>query len=219
MAAGTEITVIVCLLASFALVTAELRDWPIRRTIFKIIASSAFVLIALQLSATTSSYGRLILTALALSWVGDVFLLSRQNRLFILGIASFLVSHIVFSIAFATRPLNAPALIAGFAVMSCIGIIVLGWLWRHLLSFYRVAVTAYVVAIIAMCTFAIAVSAASGNWILAMGALAFAASDVSVARDRFVAPGFSNRAWGLPLYYAAQITLALSVGSVYVKAA
>lgn len=209
---GTQLTVIVCLLASAALVVAELREWRYRRSIFKIIASSAFVAIALQLDGTASSYGRLILTALALSWVGDIFLLSKQSRLFMLGLASFLMSHIVFSIAFAQRPLSVPALAVGLAVMSFIGLGVIRWLWIHLQGLYRIAVTAYVVAIVAMCSFAFAVCAASGIWLLAVGALAFAASDISVARDRFVSPGFMNRAWGLPLYYAAQISLALSVG-------
>ncbi|MGH8107620.1 MAG: lysoplasmalogenase [Arenimonas sp.] len=213
-----KIAVIVCLLASSVLVLSELRNWPIRRAIFKVIASSAFIVVAIELNPMASSYGRLILAALVFSWVGDVLLLSRQKRIFLFGIASFLVSHIVFSIAFANRPLNDTALIAGFAVMSVVGIIVLRWLWRHLSGFYQVAVTAYVVAIVGMCSFAIAVCAASGNWILAIGALAFAASDISVARDRFVAQGFINRAWGLPLYYAAQIVLALSIGGVYMSA-
>jgi len=35
-------------------------------------------------------------------------------------------------------------------------------------------------------------------------------SDLSVARDRFVSRSFSNRAWGLPLYYAAQIVFGLA---------
>jgi hypothetical protein len=43
-------------------------------------------------------------------------------------------------------------------------------------------------------------------------AVAFYLSDVSVARDRFVAPGFDNRIWGLPLYYGAQLLFALSTG-------
>ena len=43
-------------------------------------------------------------------------------------------------------------------------------------------------------------------------AVAFYLSDVSVARDRFVAPGFGNRIWGLPLYYAAQLLFALVDG-------
>lgn len=218
MRTGTEITIIVCLLASIALVAAELRNWAIRRAVFKIIASSTFVLLVLQLGATSSAYGRLILAALVFSWLGDVFLLSKQNRFFLTGIASFLLAHIVFSIAFASLPLNGTALIAGLAGMSCVGILVLKWLWHHLPDFYRLAVSAYVAAIIAMCGFAVAVSAASGNWLLATGALTFAASDISVARDRFVSPGFINRAWGLPLYYAAQILLALSVANVWIGA-
>lgn len=217
MATATVITLIVCLVATIILVASEYRHWPIRRGIFKTIASSAFVLIAVQLGATESAYGRFILAALVLSWIGDVMLLSRLDQFFLIGIASFLLSHIVFSIAFATRPLSGVALISGFTIMSCVGIIILKWLWSHLASFYQVAVSAYIVAIIAMCSFAIALSAASGNWILAIAALAFAASDISVARDRFVAPGFINRAWGLPLYYAAQITLALSVGSFFMR--
>ena len=47
-----------------------------------------------------------------------------------------------------------------------------------------------------------------GKW---LAAVAFFCSDLSVARDRFVAPGFANRAWGLPLYYAAQLAFAWSV--------
>lgn len=39
----------------------------------------------------------------------------------------------------------------------------------------------------------------------------FWCSDLAVARDRFIAPGFVNRLWGLPLYYAAQVAFAWSV--------
>jgi hypothetical protein len=38
-------------------------------------------------------------------------------------------------------------------------------------------------------------------------------SDLFVARDRFVQPGFVNRLLGLPLYYAAQAMLAISTAS------
>jgi len=36
----------------------------------------------------------------------------------------------------------------------------------------------------------------------------FYVSDLSVARDRFVARAFVNRARGLPAYYAAQVLMA-----------
>jgi uncharacterized membrane protein YhhN len=205
------VTIAICLASCAALVLAEYRDWPRRKALFKLVASTAFVVLAFQLDAAASAYGRWILAALALSWVGDALLLSTRDRPFLLGIASFLLAHVVFSLAFALRPMSASGLTLALVLMSCLGIAVVAWLWRHLAGFYRVAVGAYVVAIVAMCSVAIAASAASGAWWVAGGALAFAASDISVARDRFVAPGFINRAWGLPLYYAAQLVLAASV--------
>src|SRR5258706_119486 len=61
--------------------------------------------------------------------------------------------------------------------------------------------------------FVVAAAGASGAdariWV---GAGLFYLSDLCVARDRFVAPGFANGRVGLPLYYAAQLVLAHSVG-------
>ena len=54
-------------------------------------------------------------------------------------------------------------------------------------------------------------SGATGLWLLLAGAFAFYVSDLAVARERFVSSSFLNRAWGLPLYYGAQILLAASV--------
>ena len=64
-----------------------------------------------------------------------------------------------------------------------------------------------------MCALAVGLSTASGAWIYGVGALAFAASDLSVARDRFVASSLVNKAWGLPVYYVAQLLLAWSVAT------
>ena len=60
-----------------------------------------------------------------------------------------------------------------------------------------------------MSALACAVSAAGGSWVVAVRALAFTASDISVASDRFVRHRFINPAWGLPLYYTAQLLLCL----------
>ncbi|HEX7989439.1 MAG TPA: lysoplasmalogenase [Stenotrophomonas sp.] len=154
-----------------------------------------------------------MLLGLALSWVGDVFLLSQKSRIFLFGLASFLLAHVAYAIAFASRPIAATALLAGFAAMGCVGVAVMAWLWNYLKAFYRGAVGAYVTAIVAMCALAIAASGASGMWLPALGAVMFAISDVAVARNRFVAPGAINRLWGLPLYYMAQIIFALSVAA------
>jgi uncharacterized membrane protein YhhN len=71
-----------------------------------------------------------------------------------------------------------------------------------------VPVRTYMVVIGVMATLACGVAAAGGPWQVAVGALAFTASDVAVARDRFVKTEFLNRAWGLPLYYGAQLLIA-----------
>ena len=86
-----------------------------------------------------------------------------------------------------------------------------GWLRPHLPADFVLPVIAYVGVISAMLVAAVGTSAATGEVAVALGALMVAASAVSVARDRFVAPGFANAAWGLPLYYAAQLVLASTV--------
>jgi uncharacterized membrane protein YhhN len=68
-------------------------------------------------------------------------------------------------------------------------------------------VIAYCVVISAMLWLAVGV----GRIEVTLGAVLFYLSDLAVARDRFVAPAFVNRLVGLPLYYGAQVLLALAV--------
>lgn len=44
-------------------------------------------------------------------------------------------------------------------------------------------------------------------------AIAFWANDILVARDRFARRTWLNRLYGLPLYYAAMVTFALTAGA------
>jgi uncharacterized membrane protein YhhN len=201
----------VCMLATLGLLWAEARHARVPRAAFKTVASSAFIAVALAAGAMATPYGRLILMALALSWLGDVLLLAQRSAVFLAGLGAFLLAHVVYAWAFAGGPLHGGALLAGAALMLVVGGLVLRAFWPRLKPLYRVAVPAYVVAIGAMCTLAIGVGAASGAWWLPVAALAFAASDISVARDRFIGHAFANKAWGLPLYYAAQLVLAASV--------
>ncbi len=210
---ATATPVVVCLVAVVMLIFAEFRNWYIGRVFCKVIASTAFVLVALGLHATNSRYGQFILIALVFSLIGDVCLLSHRTRFFLLGIASFLFAHIAFALAFGTRTLDIRYLPVGLVIMSCVGSFTLRWLWNYLTKDYKIAVAAYIISIVLMCSFAFALSAATATWVLLVGALAFAASDISVARNRFVARGWINKVWGLPLYYAAQLLFALSVKS------
>ena len=64
-----------------------------------------------------------------------------------------------------------------------------------------------------MVALAASASVAADAPAIGAGALLFAISDVSVARDRLVCPEFANSVWGLPLYFGAQLLLASTVAT------
>lgn len=196
-------------IAVAALLWAELKLSRLGVWLAKPIASTLFVITALLAGALASSYGRLILLGLLLSWLGDVFLIPKRQLFFIVGLGSFLLAHVAFSGAFLLQPLAVLPLALATTAMVVVAIIVLRWLWPHLPHNFRPAVVSYLGAISLMVVLASGTMPATGLQ-LAIGAVLFAASDIFVARDRFVSPSVANRLWGLPLYYAAQLIFALS---------
>ncbi|HPU52570.1 MAG TPA: lysoplasmalogenase family protein [Burkholderiaceae bacterium] len=202
---------VACLVLTASLVVASRHESSMGTAVTKTGASLAFVATAWSLGATGSPMGRLMLLALCLSVVGDLCLLSRQSRWFLAGLGVFLLAHLAFAAAFASAAPSMTGIAAGAALMLGVSAAALRWLWPHLDRVMRPAVLAYVAAIAAMCALAVGVSVASGQWLIAVGALLFAASDLSVARQAFIAPAWLNLAWGLPAYYAAQMLLAWSV--------
>lgn len=201
----------VCVLAVAVLVWAERRQAPGLRAASKTLASLAFVAVALGLGAAAHGHGRLMLLALGLSVVGDVLLLSARPQAFLGGLGAFLAAHAAFAVAFWRAGTATGAMLAAAAVALPLGVAILRWLWPHLQAGMRAPVLAYVVTILAMCVAATGHGVAQGSALVGVGAWLFALSDIAVARETFVAPGFVNRAWGLPAYYSAQLMLAWSV--------
>jgi len=180
----------------------------------KLVAASAYIAAALSLGADGTLYGRVLLAGMAFCWLGDMFLVSRHSqRLFLAGLASFLTGHIVYIGAFAVRGISLPALLGAAVVMVLFGLLVLRWLKPNLDQRMRLPVWLYVIAISAMMAMASATFSAHGSVALLLGGLLFVISDLAVARNRFIARGFINRAWGLPTYFAAQLLLAASVAA------
>jgi len=175
----------------------------------KPLASAAFVALGWNLYAPPNPYGAWIVIGLALSLLGDVCLMLPSGLR--PGLLAFLAAHVAYVAAFHTL---APARTWPFVLavpVVAVSAIVARWLWPHL-GAMRVPVTAYVIVITIMVWGAASTFAAgtAGRMALA-GAFLFYLSDLAVARDRFVSRGFVNRAWGLPLYYAGQALLALSL--------
>lgn len=204
----TWLPVAVALLVSCLLYAEYTQRRPLRAA-SKTLASVAFVALAFAQHATRTPYGTAITVGLVLSLLGDVLLLFQDKRVFMGGIFAFLLGHIAFTAAFFLRGIAFGPLEGGLLLALLIAGVVLRWLLPHS-GELKGAVILYVVVISVMVPAAIACSVKNETYVPAVGALAFYVSDLSVARDRFVREGFVNRLWGLPLYYFAQVLLALS---------
>ena len=200
--------------ALIGLLAAELRGTRWGVYVCKPLASTGFVGVALSAipaGALGSGYGRAVLAALVLSWIGDVLLMSNRSALFLAGLGVFLLAHVGFGAAFWLRGQSLAWTAAALIGLAVPALAVSRWLRPHLPADMRVPVHAYIVVITCMLALAVGTVAAGSPEIILTGALAFYLSDLSVARDRFVHESFANKLWGLPLYYAAQLCLAASV--------
>lgn len=205
--------IITCLVFAAANVLAESKGSRVLILATKVAASSAFLLLGVLIFAPDSAagqthYGFLVITALAFSWIGDLLLVSRSKSALISGIGSFLIAHLGYSAAFLFLPLNVWSFAAALLIWGVVGALLLRWLWGHLDKHYRIAVAIYSAAIVLMVSFA----AATLSPMITVAACMFAVSDISVARDRFIDHSITNKAWGIPLYYFAQLLFAISIG-------
>lgn len=200
-----------CALAVAGLLWAERRGSRPGIWLTKPVASLTFVWAGLAGGALASTYGQLILLGLVLSLLGDVLLIPHERpTVFRAGVFAFLAGHVAYSAAFLTQSLDGFGLAGGAILLAVVVGGVLRWLASSLPADMVWPVRIYMIVIGVMSTLACGVTAAGGPWAVVIGALAFTASDISVARDRFVQPAFLNRAWGLPLYYGAQLLLAMT---------
>lgn len=202
-----------CLVSVIVLLVVDRKELPLGRVIAKLTASTCFVGVAVALGATGSTYGQLILGALVLGWMGDALLLSRAPKAFMGGLGAFLLSHVLFAAAFLSSALSVPAMVVAVVMAGLFGAGVLRWLMPNAPKEFKGPVLAYVVVILAMCVAAAGHAFASQRWAVLVGALLFTASDLSVARDRFVKQGYVNRLWGWPTYFVAQLVLAWTVAT------
>ncbi len=210
------------LLACGLLVLAEYRAWALCRIVAKSSASALFIVVGalaiMTCNGVPDRWQTLILVGLVLGALGDVALLRSSERAFLAGLAVFLLGHVAYVLACMDLvPVGDWLSIAGpLAIGPCVvGIAALAWLWPRLGSM-KIPVLAYVVTIVAMVIGALAALRADeipahSRQLLAIGAVLFFASDLAVARDRFVSHDVINRAWGLPAYYVGQLLIAWSI--------
>ena len=202
------IWILLTVAATAGLLAADFKENKGAMRVCKPLASAGFIGLAWQHNATDTPYGTAILAALALSFIGDVCLLSSRGRWFLAGLVAFALAHVGYVVAFAQfhPPVYWVAIFAAGLLIPAITIH--RWLLPHVEAAMRLPVRAYMAIITIMLATATAAIFQSAPTTVLIGAGMFYLSDLAVARDRFVHRSFTNRMWGLPLYYAAQLILA-----------
>ncbi len=207
------LTVVAALGLLFAERAASLRlIW-----ISKPLASLGFVLACATSGALDHAAGRVLLAGMVLGMIGDVFLIMKHDkRMFLAGLAAFLLGHLAYVVAFVLRGVDGRAVLVASAALLVPALVVGRWLWPYA-GRMRGAVVAYIVVISSMVAAAIGAVAAGDTALVLVGAGLFYLSDLGVARERFVARGFVNKLVGQPLYFAGQLVLALGVAGPVVS--
>lgn len=194
-------------IAVLGLLFAEWQRSQVGKWLTKPLASCGFLAIAWLSGALEHAYGQRLMLGLVLCALGDVLLIPLgTGRVFLAGITSFALGHAAYAWAFSARALHLVAGVLGLAGMLVVVALTLRWLRQHLPREMQLPVRGYMAVIACMVAAAVSIS----EPVIAIGAIAFALSDLSVASDRFVQPRLLNLLWGLPLYYFAQVLLALS---------
>jgi uncharacterized membrane protein YhhN len=201
--------------ATAGLLVAEQRGSRAGVWLCKPLAAAGFLAAALAQGAVGTAYGRWILAGLALSALGDVLLIPRgARRAFLAGLVSFLLGHLAYTGAFALRGLDLRSAALAAVAVAVASLLALRHLWPHVQANapkLQWPVLLYVTVISTMVVCAAGTVGRAGNALILAGAVAFYASDLAVARQRFVAETFTNKLWGLPLYFGAQLLLAASI--------
>jgi len=194
-------------------VRAEYRSARRQIYFFKPLTVLCIIAVAFILPGPADArYRTAILVGLFCSIAGDVFLMLPGDR-FLPGLASFLLAHLVYLVAFTSGVAfgAAPPLLLPYAVL---GAAMLWLLWARLGSL-RGPVVVYLGVIVLMAWQAASRAAALGScgaMLAAIGAALFVLSDASLAWNRFYRPFRAAQAVILSTYYAAQLLIAWSVG-------
>jgi len=162
----------------------------------------------------------LLLVALTFSWIGDIILLfsERKEIFFILGLVSFLISHLVYIVLFLKQKSIRSYLkniLFWFAVVAVFFYLdnLLGLLYPKL-GPLKLPVTVYAITISVMLVVALKGYfswAKPSNLLVLLGATAFVVSDSLLAVNKFYEPIPQASFWIMSTYLVAQFSIVVGL--------
>jgi len=166
----------------------------------------AMVIAALAGGPTNATVAGVV--ALSLCLIGDIALLDVVDR-FIVGLAAFLLGHIVFMVMFGMLGFDRWRA-AGFAIAACallLGTVAVPIVRGAKARGLGIPVRAYLAVIVLMAI----LGWATGNWLIMLGTAAFVVSDSILGWNRFVAGKRWMEVAIMVTYHLAIVSLALSL--------
>lgn len=198
------------------LVVAAADWWAVatdRRDIEYVLKPATMVVLiaaAVALADPVSGAARaLFVVALVFSLAGDVFLMLGE-KLFIAGLASFLVAHIFYVVGLTQFDLSIPVLVIG-VVAVCVLAAVIGSRIVRGAGGVDVRLSGPVGAYIGVISLMVVFSAATLIPVAIAGAVLFYISDAVLGWNRFVAPLPNARIAIMSTYHLGQIGLVLAL--------
>jgi len=184
--------------------------------LFKPLTMVFIILIAMQARKPVSArYKYAIIVGLLFSLAGDIFLMLPTD-LFIAGLVSFLIAHLIYIVAFRV---DVRLRFSGRSLGSLAPFVIYGVIMFVVLAPYvggmLVPVLVYMVAILVMAWQAEerwSQTRQRGALLAFIGAALFVISDSALAVNRFRGQYYAATALVLGTYFAAQWLIALSVG-------
>jgi uncharacterized membrane protein YhhN len=180
-------------------------DWPV---IFAVLST-------LLLAVIGFGVDRLLGSALALSCLGDFLLGIRRlgsldgESLFLLGLGSFLLAHLVYIAMFRKHRLPVwwkPGAVRGLGVLAIL--VAMGTVLAVLLHSLGPLLIPVVVYSLVLCSMGISAMLADlGTPLAGIGALLFIASDAMIALSKFRGPFAGHEPLIWMTYYAAQLLI------------
>lgn len=209
----TYILMLLVIVSAFIHIRAEYRGPQQHIYIFKPLTMVFVLVIAILGQASEPFYKYMIITGLVFSLAGDVFLMLPSDR-FVPGLVAFLIAHLFYSAAFASE---ISVLIWWPAISLVIFGIIIYRVLAPALGKLKVPVLVYIVIILAMAWLAwgrLIQTGHMGALLASVGAFLFIISDAILAIDRFRLTFTLARASNLTTYFAAQLLIAGSIGSL-----
>ncbi|MGA9767996.1 MAG: lysoplasmalogenase [Blastocatellia bacterium] len=151
--------------------------------------------------------GLMLGNSLSFSTLGDMFLGLDADRLFIFGLASFLIAHLLYIVLFMRNRVitsNGQKTLAALLMIFSASMFV--WLWPNL-GDMKLAVAVYLCAITGMGVTAL-LAGFRAPWVV-IGAMLFIVSDSMIAVSKFKSPVEYGNYLIWATYYIGQLFIAL----------